>query len=349
MEYRRAIRSGQPVSLQRDRSSSVHSSAKNPFDRLQQTIGNQGVLRRARSNLRVISGPEEKPKEEKKEPEVTLEFEGGRKEKADLTKIKGVLWWFNGEVPRLTAVGKYLTQIALATGLPEGQFKWSVTKGADKVKLVVKGGLKESATLVDDSATIQSTAPSSKAGDVNLHLEHTPKGAKKAENYDIEMDVRAPKKLIPAGVTDAAKEGGYETKFDYTLKDNFDDPIPYIDYNEDFGPEIWDSESAKKTSTFPPRTKGSAITDGAAILHDYFRMYGPASETAKVVPPITNPQKPLSTTKILHFWQKWYVGGTTPGKGVLVQTNTGQMYTDHGRHEDIVSPPAAAAPKKGKK
>jgi len=70
---------------------------------------------------------------------------------------------------------------------------------------------------------------------------------------------------------------------------------------------------------------------------------------AKKEPEVTLEFEGAETTKILHFWQKWYVGGTNPGKGVLVQTNTGQMYTDHGRHEDIVSPPAAAAPKKGKK
>lgn len=277
-----------------------------------------------------------------------LEFTGGRKEKADLTKIKGLLWWFNGEVPRLAAVGKYLPQIDLATGLPAGQFRWRVTKGADKVKFVLKGAEKESVTTEDDSATVRSTGPSGGAGDVNLHLEHTPEGTKKTDTYDITLEVRAPQKLIPLKVTDAAKEGGFESRMEYTLKDNFDDPVPYLDYNEDFGPEVWDSESAKKTSTFPPRNKGNGITDGAATLTDYFRIYGPASETAKVVPPITPPRKPLSTTKILHFWHKWYAGSTTPGKGVLVQTNTGQMYSDHGRHEDIVSPPAAAAPK-GKK
>jgi len=298
------------------------------------------------SRLQVSSGPDKPKKGEKpapeKTPNVELEFEGGRKEKADLTKIKGSLWWFGGQVPRLTAAGKYLPQVPLATGLPAGKFKWSVTQGADKVKFVVKEGLKDSATIEDDLVTVQSAGASSKPKDVNLHLEHTPKGAKKTDSYDTTLEVRAPKKLVPLRTTDSAKEGGYESKFEYTLKDNFDDPVPYVDYNEDFGTEIWDSETARKTSAFPPRKKGSGLTDGAATLVDNFRIFAPAAETAKVVPPITNPKKPLSTTKILHFWQQWYVGSTAPGKGVLVQDDTGQMYTDHGRHEDIVSPPAPA-------
>jgi hypothetical protein len=301
--------------------------------------------------MRITTGPEKKPKDEPKKPaqkpdEVELEFKGGRKEKADLTKIKGTLWWFNGAVPRLYDVGKYLPQLNLTTGLPEGTFKWSVTKGADKVTFVENKTEKGSVTLGTDGVFVRSKGPSHSHNDVSLQVEHTAKGAKKAETYPIEMEVRAPERLIPGKTTDSARDAGFESRFEYTLKDNFGDPVPYLDYNEDFGSELWDSESAKKTSTFPPRKKGSGITDGAAILDDTFSIAATREEAAKVVPPITNPHSPLSKTKIFHFWQKWYAGSFGTGMGVLVQTNTGQFYPDHGRHEDIVSPPAAPKPKK---
>jgi hypothetical protein len=352
MEYAQAARFHRPGSTQRASHPARHTVRQHSIHRLQRTIGNQAVLRHLQSEMRITTGPDEKPKGETKKPpqkpdELVVEFEGGRKEKADLTKIKGDLWWFNGAVPRLFEAGKYMPQINLATGLPEGTFKWSITKGPDKVTFVENKAEKDSVTTASDSVIVRSKGPSRSHNDVNLRVEHTPKGAKKAKVYDnIPFQVRAPERLIPAKTTDSAKDAGFESRFEYTLKDNFGDPVPYLDYNEDFGAEVWDSASAKKTMTFPPRTKGSGLTDGAAILSDNFRMIASREEAAKVVPPITNPQSPLSKTKILHFWQKWYAGSFGTGMGVLVQTNTGQFYTDHGRHENIVSPPAAAATKK---
>jgi hypothetical protein len=303
-----------------------------------------------RRHLSTRVGPDDKPKDAgkgsaDKSPNIEIEFGGGRKEKVDLTKIKGALWWFNGEQPVLTAAGVYLTEFRVSTGLAGGTFKWTVSKGADKVSFVDGAALKTTVTSNADAAAVRSVGASKSAKDVTLTLTHTPTGAKKADSYEVGLDVRAPSRLIPLRVTDSAKDGGYSTLFEYTLKDNLGDDVPYLDYNEDFGPEVWDSTTAQKSAKFPPRQKGSALTDGAAVLHDRFEIFAPASETAKVVPPITNPQKPLSTTKFLHFWQKWYVGSRTPGKGVLVQDNKGQMYTDHGRHEDIVSPPAPPAKK----
>src|SRR5262245_4511780 len=137
MERQYANRSFRPVRSNTQLGSRSSTSA-HPLRPLQQSFGNQAVLRAMQSSLRLSSGPDKRKEEPKapakKDPDIELVFAGGRKEKADLTKIKGDLWWFGNEAPRLTAVGKYLPRLPLRTGLGSGKFKWSVTSGADKVK-----------------------------------------------------------------------------------------------------------------------------------------------------------------------------------------------------------------------
>src|SRR5260370_1072696 len=135
MEHQRVARSQRTDPAGSGSSGAVRAPVwQHPIHRLQQTIGNQAAVRYLQSEMRITTAPDEpkgkKPAEKPDDVEVT--FEGGRKEKVDLTKIKGNLWWFNGAVPRLYEAGKYLPQINLATGLPAGTFKWSITNGADK-------------------------------------------------------------------------------------------------------------------------------------------------------------------------------------------------------------------------
>ena len=55
-------------------------------------------------------------------------------------------------------------------------------------------------------------------------------------------------------------------------------------------------------------------------------------------PPSLPPQSPLSSVKIDHGSQAWFIGSLTEAAGVEVQSNTLQAYQDHGRHLSIVSP-----------
>lgn len=62
------------------------------------------------------------------------------------------------------------------------------------------------------------------------------------------------------------------------------------------------------------------------------------SNAGPPTPQALAPQNPLSTDKVDHWRQDWYVGGSGFGGGMRVQRDTVQRYEDHGRDENIVTP-----------
>jgi len=62
------------------------------------------------------------------------------------------------------------------------------------------------------------------------------------------------------------------------------------------------------------------------------------SSCSSCTPSYSGPHNPLLMIKVDHSTQTWRIGSATVGSGVEVQYDTFQRYTDHGQHNNIVSP-----------
>jgi hypothetical protein len=89
-------------------------------------------------------------------------------------------------------------------------------------------------------------------------------------------------------------------------------------------------------NNWPPYVEENPYLTTDGTFSDYICM---DSTPGLLTPPSLPPQSPLSSVKMDHAMQAWYVGSATGGgSGVQVQSNTLQRYQDHGRHLSIVSP-----------
>ena len=126
-------------------------------------------------------------------------------------------------------------------------------------------------------------------------------------------------------------EAGYATYVEYTMKSYFDVTITNLPVNETFGPTSpnYTGEDWSVLTAGPPDTD-----TGDGTFADEICEINPTGK-----PHSQKPQSPLGTTMVQNASQGWRVGGSTNGQGVLVQTDTCQMYQDHGAHLNIMSPP----------
>jgi len=101
--------------------------------------------------------------------------------------------------------------------------------------------------------------------------------------------------------------------------------------NVDAGPTNW-----------PLVAEGNFLGTGSTVFADTIRsvpgaVCGP-QQNATCIPVPTNPQAPLGGIRVQTASQKWRVGSTTPGTGIVIQTDTIRQFIDHGDHINVVTP-----------
>lgn len=152
------------------------------------------------------------------------------------------------------------------------------------------------------------------------------------------MTVAEPYYLASAAPTDNLNDiDGWESRIYYKIVSNFNQILPSIAYNELFGG--WQDDYFNTTGVhntwIPPTASGKTGFAGDQWFDDLYEY-----SCANLTPACANPgQDPLGPRRVQSAPQYWYVGSSTPGFGVYVQTDTHVRYTDHGEHQAIVSPP----------
>jgi hypothetical protein len=196
---------------------------------------------------------------------------------------------------------------------------WTVTAGSSKVSLSCSSCSAQTLTAIAGSVT---------GSDISLTISIA--GFTSEPFY---FSVGTPKTVVSSingtPISDAAFNDGFKSTIYYSTRDNFNNVMPSIALNEQFGsttndqPNNWANPSAGGISSY-----------GSYEWFDTLSFYSCAS----VTPVCTNPQSPLSSSAVKHYSQTWRVGSSTVGTGVIVQTDNLQYYVDHGRHTNIVTP-----------
>lgn len=194
---------------------------------------------------------------------------------------------------------------------------WTVTLNPQKISL---------SCTVCNSNVATSLVPSQSLGDITILIDiggfQSP-----AFNYT----VNAPYRMSSSSpyVLDQTYQDGYWSYIYYRTYDLFGNAMPSIALNEQFGAFVND-----QANNWAKPTAGGLSQYGGYDWWDNMYMYNCSSCS----PPVQNPQNPLTNNRVDHAAQSWRIGSSTVGSGVLVQNNTHQRYTDHGRHTNIVSP-----------
>ncbi len=138
------------------------------------------------------------------------------------------LWWFDG-----VDAANYSEEITLtAQGLPSGIFKWDVIAGADKVNF---GNGSDTQTATTNSVIVKSTGASSppSGNDVTIQLAYN---GEILGTYLLTVYTHAYCSTGPVSPIDSAYlVYGYKTVYTFTLKDQFNRPIPGLEINEYIG------------------------------------------------------------------------------------------------------------------
>jgi hypothetical protein len=244
------------------------------------------------------------------------------------------LWFFGTGIqppPQFTLGNTSATLTAAGGG--DGTYVWTVTAGTSKLRL--PGNTTTYTVTNSNTVTVNSISYSTQANDVTVQLQYTYPNTP-TQTLTLSTSVDSPYNLVPLGTTDYAQtltcqtptygSSGYLSLPSYRMQSFFGLQISNMYINETFG-----ARSNDEPNTWATPTAGSYFTD-TGVFNDYVcYIYG-------TVPVSLPPQSPLGTTKVFHLPQYWYVGTQSNGSGVEVQTDTIQYYTDHGRHEGIISP-----------
>ena len=244
------------------------------------------------------------------------------------------LWYFGNGIstPQGFTLGG-TTAVLTASGGGSGDYAWSITAGGSKASLQ---GTTSGQNLT--TVTIASTSYSTSSNDVTVNLKFTPTGGSVISvNYSLTID--SPYKLIAGTITDTGVSGtsclnpstgtsGYQSLILYTMISFLGVQITNIAVNETFANDVDDYIG----NNWPVYEAGSYTSPSGQFADDICIIFPNGT------PPSLPPQNPLSSTKIDHGSQAWFVGSLTEAAGVEVQSNTIQRYQDHGRHLSIVSP-----------
>jgi hypothetical protein len=237
------------------------------------------------------------------------------------------LWWFNGEMPPGYSVKTSLT----AAPTDAATYLWKIKAGADKVEFSNKSS-RITTTSAATPIMSKSSNGSSKSRDIKVTVT-----VNNIESDPFRMTVLVPNSLIPQkkGFTkdEPDKDYGYKSTINYVVLDQMGDPLPaFVPLNEEFTRPLVKDYIATDWRRGPD----GGTTQNPRNIQDEIQ--------GEVVgfglnPEPQTPQMPLGKVKIEHWNGRWQIGSTTVGKGRTVQTNVWQKYRDHGRHENIVSPP----------
>jgi HEAT repeats len=262
-------------------------------------------------------------------------------ELAKITQAKSV-WWICG-VTRMTLPRSVTLKL---TNPPSGaaSFDWTVSAGSDK--LVFSNGT-PTITTAANSATVKSLAASTAKKDVSVNVNV------QGLSYDFMTDVRSPHQLKRrpdmdhdnGRGADCTMPGnqGWQSLVAYEVDDQFGVNTSSPDNGNAGINEKLGRKTDFQPNNWPMLTEGGSDTLGG-LFSDYLCVTGVGN------PNPTPPQSPLSTNKVDRFPQTWFAGdSTSPAdhKGCKVQTDNILRFIDHGRHTNIVSPPAAPAESDG--
>ena len=227
------------------------------------------------------------------------------------------LWWFNFE----DAIA-YQEMIELtADGAQVGTFLWEVTQGQDIVNLNNGGVDADTITAVNDNTVmVRSINASAAPDDVAVRLK-----INGAVVFTHKLTVYSPASavLVEGYPFDDSYNNGFESVYLMTVKDQFDNVIPYeLEVNEDFGVwgpdylgENWDEPDPDGTIT-----RGRQFPDGYVV-------------DGELVPMPVHPWHPEADVKVQNAPQWYYAGSTTPGRGKMIKSHTCQYYRGKGRQE----------------
>jgi hypothetical protein len=242
------------------------------------------------------------------------------------------LWYFGSGIsaPSGFTLGG-TTATLTASGGSSGTYSWSITAGGSKAAL--------QGSTSGQSVQIASTSYSTSANDVTVQLQFTPSGGSTAP-VTHSLSVDSPYKLLAGSIQNYGVSGptctnppsgssGFQSRINYTILSFLGVQIPNIGINENFA----DSADDYIGNNWPVFEAGGTTTPNGAFFDNICVIFPNGG-----VPPSLPPQSPLSSVKIDHVAQTWWVGSTTPALGVEVQSDTLQRYQDHGLHLSIVSP-----------
>jgi hypothetical protein len=247
------------------------------------------------------------------------------------------LWFFgSGNNPPQTFTLGSTQGTVTATGASGGSFSWTITKGTTLVSFA-SGSQQSSITTSGNTVTVYSIGFSTSANDTTIQLSWTPSGGSAATST-LGLQVDSPYKLVAGAIVNLGVSGtscnnppsgtsGYQSKVFYTILSFFGTQIANIGINETFGTQADD---------FIGNNWPAFVAGGATATTSFFDNLCIIFPTG--TPHSLPPQSPLSTVKIDHGSQFWFVGSTTSGAGVEVQSDTLQRYQDHGLHLNLVSP-----------
>lgn len=236
-------------------------------------------------------------------------------------------WFLCGQ--RLQGLPTEIT--VTAEGATKGTFLWEVIEGQDKVNFENNA---DTITTTRNNVQLKSTAKSISQGDVTVRL--TFNRVPCAENI---FEVRAPFKLVRRPELDK-DEGvghscnskgnlGWRSLVGYEIFNQFEEPIKKVEFSEKFGAKT----DIEPNNWIVPKEGGDVTTSGFFVDTMCFPF------NTKFSPLPMPPQSPLTTRVTDRIVQQFFVGNRRPGTGCHVQTNDFVRFIDHGRHENIKSPP----------
>lgn len=171
------------------------------------------------------------------------------------------------------------------------------------------------------------------AGTEWVQITYTLSGVSVSSNKVKRWTVVQPSSLQQLSLTDGVfidsnyqiHPNGFDSEYEYQVKDQFGSNMTNINVNEDFGTFFSDYPG----QNWPmPGPNGRYYPDGKftdALGADVPAPYTPVSSA---------PQSPfLGNTKVFHFAHVYRGGSPTPGQGTTIALFTTQFYTDHARNQ----------------
>ncbi len=249
------------------------------------------------------------------------------------------LWFFGigNAPPSGFTLGDIKTTLT-AKGASGGSFKWTVTAGIGKASFA-SGSSQTSIVTSANSVILWSFSYSAAPNDVSVSLIWTDSTGHAYPASTLNFDIDSPYEdqvsgpIVNESVSNCIPTSGttgYASFITYLTHSYFGVTITNEWVNESL-----DNFSDDHVNNWPWGNEGSVLSPDGRFSDEICVTQG----TGGLSPQPTPPQQPqLSTYTIDHATQGWYVGSTTPAKGVQIQRDTLQRYIDHGVHLGIQTP-----------
>jgi|GEM_PF-3977349 hypothetical protein len=279
----------------------------------------------------------------------------------------GSLWWFDGERPDETHYPTESTFMATdaAPSDPDTTYMWEITTGQDEAVFSEnKGSTISTQVNTVKIKSIMASSISSGGSDISIQVTFRNSAGTSQPSESYLLTIRQPYQSISLSGEDSCVAAnaapsigplyvGYYCTVHYALLDQFQNQIsgPPLLLNEEFTSDPvpdWTSPPNPRTENLDSRIHNCRYTDSTGLVvnvcfaqkpSDWADTLASAQPTGgSLYPPPVPPNSPLGQEKVVHWPGEWRFGSGTPGNGISVQTNTWQLYTDHGVHCDITSP-----------